>query len=141
MIRISFLLGLLLLALTPALKVGAAEGKLTPDQKEAAEAKAEEEAEIAEKGEEVKMIFEGKLELNQVEEGKEPPAVVGTFTSEGKSYGLKLKRAELYNDIKKFDGKEIVLIGRPRNGEKYFVASNVQTAGAAPRYTRPRGSL
>lgn len=138
MIRIVVLIGLLLPAFSWQ---GYSAEKLTPQQKEEAEAKAEEEAEIAEKGEELRTIFAGKVELTAMEDGKDAPAIVGTFTSEGKTYGLKLKRPELITEIKKFDGKEVVLIGRPRNAEKYFVASNVQLPGAAPKYTRPRGSL
>ena len=128
-----------------ALPLQAAEAKLTPaqqaEQKEESDATAEEAAEIANQGEQVKLVFEGKLELNALEEGKDMPAVIGSFTSEGKTYGLKLKRPELYEQLKKLDGKQVILLGRPRNSDKYFVASGLQLPAAPPHYTRPRGSL
>jgi hypothetical protein len=115
--------------------------KQTPEQREAAEADAEDKAEVDAQAVGLKYIYEGKLELADVEEGKEPPAIIGTFTCDGKTYGLKLKSPDLYAELKKLSGKQVVLIGRPRNAEKYFVATNIQPPAAAPKYTRPRGAL
>ena len=138
-----FMLGLacMLLAWLGYGNLRAEDKKQTPEQREAAEAEAEEKDEIATQGEQAKRIFEGRLSVDAIEEGKEPPSVVGSFTSEGKTYALKITSPDLYAQLKKFDGKQVTLIGRPRNQEKYFVANGIQLPAAKPVYSRPRGSL
>jgi hypothetical protein len=105
------------------------------------EAKQAEEEKAAEDklGDRLQVNFTGKLVLTQ--EQKDAPDVVGVFHASGHAYLLKLENSVLLNSIKPYNGKEITLVGRPRNQGKYFLAWGVDLPSAPPVFTRTRGSL
>jgi hypothetical protein len=120
----------------PFLTIRAAEESQAEEEaKQAAEEKAAEEK----LGERLQVNFSGKVILTPQE--KENPDVVGVFQSSGRTFLLKLENPSLLNTLKAHNGKEVSLVGRPRNQGKYFLAWGIDQPGAPRVFTRTRGSL
>jgi hypothetical protein len=105
------------------------------EAKQAAEEKAAEEK----LGERLQVNFTGKVILTPKQD--ENPDVVGVFQSSGHAFLLKLDSPTLLNTLKTHNGKEVTLMGRPRNQGKYFLAWGIDLPSAPPVFTRTRGSL
>jgi hypothetical protein len=104
------------------------------------EAQAEEEAESKLNQELVKIRFEGKVTL-YLEPDQSNPSVVGTFTSSGQVYLLKVPDPQQVTRLKEYNGKTVTLVGKIRNAGKYFVYREIIEGGAAPAAYRKRGGI
>lgn len=116
----------LLLVLTGCISQARAE---TLEEKEAREAKAEEEAE---EGQEISI--KGKVTLNPLDENGKIPVVAGVATvKSGKEYLLKLNDPKnLRAKLVKIGAKEVKLRGYFRNKEKYLILTDVDTDPSTP---------
>jgi hypothetical protein len=106
-------------------------------EREAAEAQAEEETERNNPNENLQVLFTGKLRLYQEPLGQ----VLGEFTCGQHTYLVKAVSEELKAALRTYDGKEVTLIGRPRNKEKYLEVRGIQPPGAPPQYVKRRAGL
>jgi hypothetical protein len=104
------------------------------------EAQAEEEAESKLNQDLVQIRFEGKLMLYG-EPDQSNPVIVGTFTSSGRVYLLKVAEPPQVARLKEYNGKTVTLIGKIRNSGKYFVFRDIIEGGAAPAAYRKRGGI
>ena len=129
--------GILMVALlTPLAFVrGGEKGQSEDEARQVAKEIAEEEK----LGEDLQVLFTGKVILTPKQE--EHPDVVGVFQYSGHSFLLKLDKKDLLTTLKTCNRKEVTLVGRPRNKGKYFLAWGIELSGAAPVHTRTRGSL
>lgn len=81
--------------------------------------------------------FNGRLVLNEAQEGE----VIGVFVCDKRAYQLKLAVPELLEKLRPLNGQEVTLIGRPRVNGKYFYARGLAETTANPvvPLRRPRG--
>jgi len=129
--------GILMVALfTPlAFVVGGEKNQSEEEARQVAEEVAAEEK----LGENLQVLFTGKVIL--IPKQEENPEVIGVFQYSGHSFLLKLQNPDLLNTLKTCNRKEVTLVGRPRNQGKYFLAWGLELPGTAPVHTRTRGSL
>lgn len=121
--------------LAPSVAIRGAEDTAAADE---ARQEAEEKAAEEKLGDRLQVNFTGKLILTPQSEN---PDVVGVFQSSGRAFLLKLDNPALLNTLKTHNGKEVTLVGRPRNQGKYFLAWGIDLPSAPPVFTRTRGSL
>lgn len=128
-----------------SLALEAGEPKKKPPTLEEIEAKeaAEEEKLLEGKRPETGHEFSarGRLRLALVEEGQTPPAILGIFTADGKSYQVKIANEALRAQLLPFDNKDIALGGKVRNKGKYLIVEEVIIGSGTPAATlrNPRG--
>jgi hypothetical protein len=122
--------------LVPFSAIRSAEDTVADEEaKQAAEEKSAEDK----LGDRLQVNFTGRLLLSA--EKNENPDVVGVFQSSGRAFLLKLEDSTLLGTLKTYNGKEVTLVGRPRNQGKYFLAWGIDLPSAPPVFTRTRGSL
>lgn len=93
-------------------------------------------------GDSVKSQFDGKVLLYPIDREQPLPEVIGTFTSEGRIYLLKMSDARLLATLAPFQGKDVTLNGKIRVNKKYFIATEVVLSdGAQPIEKRKRGGI
>lgn len=82
----------------------------------------------------------GRLQLVPLEEGK-IPKILGTFTSDRKTYLVKITNEALFAQLLPFDKKDVGLGGKVRNSGKYLIVEEVLAGSGTPAasFRNPRG--
>jgi len=129
----------LLLALAPWGAMRAAEEEKSEKEKlREAEAAAEEKLDPEDSAR--NPLLRGKVVLFTAE-NSEDPNVIGLFIVDKKRFKLETANEELKAEFRKFDKKEVAVLGKIRDRGTTFIAEDIQGGGAPPGGMRVRGGL
>ena len=129
----------LLLALAPWGAMRAAEEEKSEKEKlREAEAAAEEKLNPEDSARHP--LLRGKVVLFSAE-NPEDPNVIGLFIVGNKRFKLEAANEELKAEFRKFNKKEVAVLGKIRDRGTTFIAEDIQGGGAPPGGMQSRGSL
>lgn len=137
-----FLHSLLIFGWALSFSSHAADKPETDEEREAKEAKAEDDAEaLLPETQRYGMTVSGTVNMVEYDATKLPNVVIGTFTSDKGVYQLKAANQTLAASLAKIAGKPITLTGKTRNKGKYFICASIVETIAAPVERRKRGGM